>query len=331
MSGILDSKKRILDTIVTQAGRAQLASGDFQIKYVSFTDTDAFYEEDIISGSTDFTKRIYFEACELPQDNVTFEADDSGLLKPFKNSTESDIVNGQIVSWAHVPGTTSVLTGSVREVYATGSAFASLSDTMLDSSVQNFSKLSIIGSHDSLFDDKEFLVSNANAKFVMTNKTPIDPAFSPVTLNVNNVSSLFMDPRLSHITNFKKLTPINNKSNRQQPRAKVLPFSERKLTSQTHDISDPRVKRLMFDLNTYKNMGQCKTISFESTSHDNNLFCQFFEQVDNRVTKLDVIDFGLINTGDRTRPMSHAFFVGKVFLDDNDCHTFIHMFTIVFD
>ena len=44
MAGILNSKTRILDTILTLEGRRQLADGDFQVKYVSFTDGSSFYQ-----------------------------------------------------------------------------------------------------------------------------------------------------------------------------------------------------------------------------------------------------------------------------------------------
>ena len=331
MSGILDNKKRILDTIVTQAGRAQLAAGNFNIKYVSFTDTDAFYQSDLISGSTDFTKRIYLEASELPQDNITFEADDSGLLKPFKNDTPSDIISGQIVSWSHTPATTNVYTGSIREVFSTGTAFASTSDSMLDSSIQNFNRLSIIGSHDSLFDDDLFLLSSNTVNFAMTPYSPIDTIHSSVLLDVNSVNSLFQDPRLSHLVNFKKLVPINYKNDRPKAKTNISNSSSKTNDKMNHNSSSPKTKQLLQDLIGYKKMGQCKTINFESTSHENNLMCQFFEQADSKLSKLDVIDYGYVNNDDQLHSTVHIFFVGKVFLDKNDCHTFIHLFTVAFD
>jgi hypothetical protein len=46
------------------------------------------------------------------------------------------------------------------------------------------------------------------------------------------------------------------------------------------------------------------------------------------MSKLDVIDFGSFpfENGD-----AHAFFVGKVYLDGLGRHTFINLFTIVFE
>ena len=48
MAGILNAKHRVIDAIITQEGRRQVAAGDLQIKYVTFTDRHTFYES---SGS----------------------------------------------------------------------------------------------------------------------------------------------------------------------------------------------------------------------------------------------------------------------------------------
>lgn len=85
MSGILDSKSRIIDAILTSEGRRQIAEDTFNVSYVSFTDADVVYEVDKEVGHVDPTSRIYFEACNLPQDQITFEANDEGKLVPFRN------------------------------------------------------------------------------------------------------------------------------------------------------------------------------------------------------------------------------------------------------
>ena len=74
MSGILDSKTRVLDSLITLEGRKQLMNGGMNIKYVSFTDGSVVYKEDLFnSGSSDdATQRIQFEASNLPQDQISF-------------------------------------------------------------------------------------------------------------------------------------------------------------------------------------------------------------------------------------------------------------------
>lgn len=84
MSGILDNKSRMIDAILTSEGRRQMAEGDFKVSYVTFADADVAYEYDPVTGHVDPTNRIYLEACNLPQDQITFEANDAGKIKPFR-------------------------------------------------------------------------------------------------------------------------------------------------------------------------------------------------------------------------------------------------------
>jgi hypothetical protein len=114
MAGILDNKKRIMDTIVTQEGRRQLSSGNFKIKYASFTDGNVFYEEDLLTGTTDATLRIPFEVVNKFQDNIVFETDDSGNLLSFQGTDVELNPDGSVVSLTSTyPNDTRIYNGKV--------------------------------------------------------------------------------------------------------------------------------------------------------------------------------------------------------------------------
>lgn len=85
MSGILDSKSRIIDAILTVEGRRQMAEGTFEVSFATFSDLGVPYIPDSTNGHVDPTGKIYFEACNLPQDQITFEANDEGKLVPFRS------------------------------------------------------------------------------------------------------------------------------------------------------------------------------------------------------------------------------------------------------
>ena len=97
MSGILNTKQRIMDTILTQEGKRQLASGELRLNFITFTDNATFYKKDLVSGSADATERIYLESCNLPQDQITFESHDTGGLKSFIGTDEFGykVLNGK--------------------------------------------------------------------------------------------------------------------------------------------------------------------------------------------------------------------------------------------
>ena len=142
MSGILNTKQRIMDTILTQEGKRQLASGELRLNFVTFTDNATFYKKDLVSGSVDATERVYLEACNLPQDQITFESHDTGQLMNFVGSDEKGfrVLNGKLVS------------GST---YVT-SSISNVAEKLIDTSFTAFQRLQSIGSNDSFFEDNTF-------------------------------------------------------------------------------------------------------------------------------------------------------------------------------
>lgn len=335
MSGILDNKSRVIDAIVTLEGRRQLAAGDLRVEYVSFTDAGTYYRGDVVSGSSDATTRIFLESCNLPQDQIAFEADDSGKLKPFNNASGLQVKDGQILGYSFQALTSSVFTGSIESVrFLKGDEFASTSETLLGSSVDNFKNLRIISTRDLIFEDDGFGVGTKNIEFMIHNTRPIqDPKL--FTAHINHLDSLFNDVRLSRVKNFHFLPPINRVDDDTLNKADPRETSKHHLghyrpwgRTQVDGLSYAQIKH---ELKYYDDLGYSKTITFDPTSRDNKLVAQFFEKNYNQLKKLDVIDFGQHKTGDPQQPLAHIFFVGKVMVDENETHTFIHIFTLVFE
>jgi len=331
MSGILDSKSRILDTIITLEGRRQIANAKLKIEYVSFTDNATYYREDLVSGSADASVRVYLESCHLPQDQITFEADDSGRLSPFKNADGNVVKDGQILGYSFNALTASILSGSTQGMYfLKGDEFASTSESLLASSIDNFNKLRVIGTKDKLFEDDGFMVGNGNVEFTITNDRPLPDATTHAA-HINHLESLFQDVRLSNVRNFKFLPPINKLTDRS------IDKSDHRNTHASHlgnykpwgrsHVYGLKPSQLEHELAHYRKIGYSKVVTFEPTSMKNTLVGQFFEINFNNMKKLDVIDYGTyVWKGD----LRHAFFVGKVMTDENNTHTFVHIFTLVF-
>lgn len=331
MSGILDNKSRVMDTIVTLEGRRQIASADLKIEYVSFTDTATYYKADITSGSADATERIYLEQCHLPQDSITLEADDSGRLSPFRNGSGINTKDGQILEYSFQALTASRLTGSNQGMtILRGDEFASSAATLLASSIDNFTKLRLIGTRDKIFEDDGFNIGNKTVEFTIHNERPLPDATTHVA-HVNHLESLFQDIRLSKVQNFKYLPPINkledhaiDKRDHRLTWKHQLGYYKPWGRVHTQGLSPWQLEH---ELQHYDSMGYAKTMTFEPTSMKNHLVGQFFEVNFSVMKKLDIIDYGHY-TWHGTR--KHAFFAGKVMTDDNGTHTFIHLFTLVF-
>jgi len=83
--GILDSKSRIMDVILTSEGRRQMAEGTFRVSFATFSDREVGYKADDTDGHIDPVGKIYLEACNLPQDQIIFEANDDGNIISFRD------------------------------------------------------------------------------------------------------------------------------------------------------------------------------------------------------------------------------------------------------
>ncbi len=300
--GILNNKERILDTIITLEGRKQIVGGNLQIKFAAFSDRYTFYRGDILSGSDDASKRLFFEAASLPSDQITFEADDSGRL--IQNNPAGSVK----VKLGKLTKDSSYVTDS--------SIYASTANGLLSSSVDHFNNLRLIGSNDFFRDDKNFVISDNEIDFSFTDEYPISEQ-EIQSISIDKVDSFFQDKRLSHIPNFKFLPP-KNKQNISGVGGKNLGQYMR--LGQKDLLSLDELKK---DLKRK----EFHNIEFSETSRLNNIFAQFFEITPNEIKKLDVIDFGSFPSEDGDE---HIFFVGKIYIDSLNRSTFINLFTLVF-
>lgn len=311
MAGILDPKSRFLDVFITDEGRQQLSRGGFDIRYYSFSDMGTYYQGDAVSGSADPGGKVYFEGCNLPQDSITFEANDAGNVikapSPPYQTNESNSTSFQTVSSYIRDGGIYQLrvSGSVsRLLSVTGSAFASTSAELFSGFLSNFQNNQIIGSNDSIFDDTEFGVSPVNVNF----SPPPDTRDS---INIDASESFWQDNKVSHLKNFKFLPPVNPNGSRLGNYNVLTPQT-------TYDIGT-----ITKELKT-----KPKTvIRFNPTSRRNNIALQFFEASTNKLKKLDVIDYGLHQLDGQ---VVRVAFIGKIFFDSSGDPKFINLFTAIF-
>lgn len=330
MSGLLDSKERIMDTIVTLEGRRQIADGKLKIEYVSFTDGATFYSLDAISGSADVTSRLYFEQGHLPQDQITFEADDSGKLKPFKNSQGIQVLGGTIPVPATV--TSDLFSGSQISTYnfLTGSVFSSTAESLLASSADNFKKLYVIGTKDVLFlEEENTKLSKQTITFKVTENNLLTTNEKVKDLVI--LPSIFNDKKFNKVKNFKYLPPINRIYdkfvNRKDPEV-IEDNSIGNYPALSDFKGNYGFEELNNELSVLEDKGFKETIYFDSTSLANKLFSQFFEITGTSLQKLDVLEFG---TFKHENKIKQVFFVGKVFLDEYENNTFVKIFTLIFE
>ena len=301
MSGILNQKTRILDVILTDIGKKQLAEGELQAEFYSFSDGSAIYKRDtIISGGLTETHRFVLEACNSPYDQITFDAGDEGLVTafPISGSERYAVVNGRLFS------------GSIdgQKVPVTGSQFASTLSNLLSGSIDAFKNQFILKSPDPIDDrQKSFTIGNNNMSFEVTNTSPYNESEARES-SIEHVESFFQDKRLSHVPNFQFLPPVNPPDPGED---------EGSLLGNYIDIRQNPISNyedLMDDLSRFTSIGYTKDVEFMETSEDNNILAQFFEISTDQIKKLEIIDFGSF-VDDEEGIEKQVFFAGKVIVD----------------
>lgn len=323
--------------MITLEGRAQLSQGGIDIAYITFTDSGTFYKADLASGSQDATQRIYFESCNLPQDDISFQADGDGNLAPFGSGDNNTLKSGKILTYSFKAATSQTIEGASEGVTSLeGGNFADAAEVILSAAADNFTKLRVLTTIDPLFEDNAFGIGPNKVDFTIKADRPIRDV-AQYSTHVSALDSLFADPRFSNTPNFKYLPPVSKVSDRSLDRSdsrvmrpfflgfffpwgRWAPQAEFGLT----------YEQTMAELRYYQNLGYMKTFNIDPTSLGNRLVGQFFERSNDTLKKLDIVDFGSFQTGDTGAPVAHIYFVGKVQVDEKGTDTFLHLFTLVF-
>jgi len=323
MAGILNPKSRIMDLVMTQEGKRQLASGDFKVSYASFTDKGTFYDRSSISGSSDTAyNRPYFEAVSYPFDSITIESNDQGNVLSVgvgQIGTTSDrfaVKDGKIETKSSKT--------PVKNTADFDSKFSSYVDDIIKSTTQNFKKQQIIASRDPIDDSDQFLLSQTTFNLSYSNIGPI--AGTDLVPLVDQAPSLLTHKRFANSLNFQYLPPIVESNDALVPMGSYPDIKESEEYTYADLISD-------LDGSDPENP-TCprQTIRFIETSKSNDICFQVYELGSSTLKKLDMVDFGsFFDAEDPDHPDKRVIFLGKVFVDSFGTPTYANIFTIILD
>jgi len=311
--GVLNSKTRVIDVVMTPNGRASLAQGGLNVAYASFTDGQTYYDPGSISGSYDAaTDRIFLETpSSLPQDTLTLTTDDSGDLIPASAfGTNIDAVG----TLYNITGTKAV-TG-----YQTGSDFSSAVSNITNMFKTAYEYNSFIATRPPLDDNLDFTIIPSSASFI------IDSRLSQAEVTeIDAVDSLFFDKRFANLPQFKFLPPVV------ESRGTVGLLGRYKNIKKFNQYTYENLKTDVFGTDS-EPVKPRFDVNIETTTQTNDIVMQMYEVTNNGLTKLDVVDYGeVIDYADREHQQKRILFFGKVFLDNSETATYVNLFTVVID
>jgi len=333
MSGILDSKTRIMDVVLTVEGRRQLAAGKFVPQFASFTDRHLFYAKDAVSGSDDASSYIYFEAGNRNQDQIVIENDDSGALIPYDGNATRVSSDGRVYSASIQTLTVGTETYNRVNYDVVTSSFASMFEHISGSILNSLSEQQLIRTRFAYERYDEFKISTGSVTFRRNNFVPFRGA--QPTGQVGALDPFIIDRQLSHLENFQFLAPVYfDDSNIQQNLGNYDPIES------IDPLTYSELLTSLIGTDPQSPLKEKQVVDFAQTSLQSNVFMQIFEgtTTDNdgvsMLKKLDCIDFGEFkDENDKQRPFKRVFFVGKVYANENSDNyqapAFVNLFTIV--
>ena len=352
MAGILNKRTRFIDLVITQEGKRQIASGKLRAEYASLSDSAVYYSTN--EKNEEVRKRIYFEPMESPNNVIVLEKDDSGKLVDFDFSPTGSIVGENIFSKEDNPEHQDL--HKIKR--SSGDQFASLATSLPASFLKHFAANQFIGTKP-FNENAKFELSTNEIKFAISNSVPFETGPNKEVINVDNAEPFLLDAKLTHLSNFAYLPPVNvdgtsygnytdlRNLNRETwgDIKKSLGFKHFEEIDDFIDGNDDmrsdnsgdfkvtnRRKLLPTDVELIK---QYNVVKFKNTSDENNLLIQMFEIDETRalLKKLDIVDAGVFYDDDdiNLKHEKRVFYVGKVFLDTFNTPTFINMFTIIMD
>ncbi len=321
MSGILDSKSRILDTILTATGRDQAARGELDVKFATITDRQIFYSTGSNSVLDDLSSRIYFEAHSDDNDTIVYEIDNAGALQPFVS--DDYVLYGGLPFDITQSQSTTTLGGAHGAVTFTSGAINLVSDNVISTSTKNFQRQMIVGSRNlsKYSNEEKFSIDNKKFTFTITPNSPIDPSVAGYQMDLDQLDAIYQDPKFGNFLNYQYLPPKTKATSGNLDGEPLAEYS--KFNTDPIDTYE--------ELQNYLEEKTYQEINFNKTSLSNNILSQIFmtHQTENTLEKLAIIDVGEFKVDGMTNP--HLFFAGKLYRDSVGALVFVNIFTILME
>ena len=174
MAGFLDPKQRVMDVILTELGRQQMTKGEFDVKFVSFSDKGVDYRDQGDGVLEPITERLFFEAFSQPSDEIIPEIDGLGNF----------IIDQQL------PGTLEVRNGVLYEEQPNGGY----------KEINGYSKVTTFATNTTdRFGRLEILNTISNISDFRVDKETFDVKSIPISANMfpplQNIPPLSVDAR----------------------------------------------------------------------------------------------------------------------------------------
>jgi hypothetical protein len=300
MAGLLDNKSRVMDTTLTFKGRETLLAGGMNVKYVSFSDAGAVYENDG-NGIAAIPIPVGLETFNTANDEIIVTTNRFGDLEPGVFDGYSLRKDGSF----EITGDPAIQKDPVMQLISSGS-------------IESFSNQRLITTKNVLFEDEGLSVSPESLTFSITDTIPFNG--EPEVALIDDIENLFADRRFGKLLQFQYLPPV-----------------QRTITSVGNEIALGNYANVREDMLTEQQIIEIiatletQEIVFSKNTEMNELGIQFFQSSSSGLEKLDIVKYDQLATNGNTGRTRTLYFIGKTYEDSSGNPTFVNMFDLVIE
>jgi len=312
MAGFLDPKQRVMDVILTEIGRQQMVKGDFDVKFVSFSDKGVDYQDQGDGVLEPITERLFFEAFSQASDEIIPEIDSLGKF----------IIDQE------VPGTLEVRDGVLYELTGSGGYVEvdgySRVSTFTENTKQRFDNLQVLNTISAV---QDFSVSPFTFGALSGSVTSDDGDID----NIDGLIPLSIDPRFENQINMRYLPPKIETNGSLNDLKSFNKWTDTDGSSENYPDESTLQKKLTEISGSMKGSKTTFTIGNQNTEdyEEYNILGQVFVKKQQTLKKYVIIDAGEF-FDEENIPVARIYYLGFVYKDGLGITKFVREFSMVF-
>ena len=297
MAGVLDSKNRVMDVILTDIGRDQMNRGEFEVSFVSFSDKGSEYVDNGEGVAADITDRLYFESFSSPADEIVPEISNDGDFVLTKKISPTLTVNNGVLFEKTATG------------YAKVDAFANIG-SFTNILPGRFKSLQIVRSYSEVDD---FDVNRTSIELKTTRKVS-----TSLPEGIDLIKPILVDSRFTGTINTLYLPPTGVNG------GKVTPLRA------YNRFGPENTEKNVLDEIRNKSWSSARIeIGSIDTFEEYNILGQAFMKQDQTVRKYLVVDAGEY-LNEKNEIIMQVYHLGFIYKDETGTSKFSRAFSLVF-
>lgn len=295
MAGILNSKSRVLDVVLTELGRDQINRGEFNVTFVTFSDKGAQYLDDGEGVALRIDDNIQFETFSSPKDEIVPEISNDGDFVLTKQVTPDLVMNNGILFEKQADG------------YQQVDGFENIT-AFTDITPSRWKDLQILRTESTTSD---FKLNRTSATIEHQEKT--------IPKSVSLLKPVLVDPRFSGTVNTMFLPPVSEINGELRPMRAYNRYGPERSE-----------KTILQDDIQKKSWGMKRFVLGDDANFSHyNILGQAFMKKKSSVRKYLIVDAGEF-LDEEDIPRSQIYHLGFIYKDEQGTSKFSRGFSIVF-